>query len=149
MIYIEREREAETQAEGEAGPMPGALRGTRSWDLIPGLEDRALGQRQTLNRWATQGSLCLHFYLYLHFTITDGITLGNRWERKVLKLCWFYLVGGISVIAFQYQRCSSFCPVYVETHTWCYFLHPFVSRPTTLSLSLINQWRTFFWKGWD
>ena len=26
-------------------------------DLIPGLQDRALGQRQALNRCATQGSL--------------------------------------------------------------------------------------------
>ena len=26
------------------------------WDLIPGLQDRALGQRQALNRCATQGS---------------------------------------------------------------------------------------------
>ena len=30
--------------------------GTPMWDLIPGLQDRALGQRQVLNRWATQGS---------------------------------------------------------------------------------------------
>ena len=44
MIDIERKREAETQEEGEAGSMPG-------------LQDRALGQRQVLNRWATQGSL--------------------------------------------------------------------------------------------
>ena len=29
---IDIEREAETQAEGEAGSMPGARRGTRSWD---------------------------------------------------------------------------------------------------------------------
>ena len=45
MIDIERERGAETQAEGEAGPMPGA----HPWDSIPGLQDRALGQRQTPN----------------------------------------------------------------------------------------------------
>ena len=49
----EREREAEIQAEGEAGPMP--------WDPIPGLQDRALGQRQAPNRCATQGSLGLFF----------------------------------------------------------------------------------------
>ena len=30
MIVSQREREAETQAEGEAGPMQGARRGTRS-----------------------------------------------------------------------------------------------------------------------
>ena len=32
MIDMEREREAETQAEGEAGSMPGAQDGTRSRD---------------------------------------------------------------------------------------------------------------------
>ena len=31
MIVTEREREAETQTEGEAGSMQGARRGTRSW----------------------------------------------------------------------------------------------------------------------
>ena len=41
----EREREAERQEEGEAGSMPGSL----TWDSIPGLQDRALGQRQALN----------------------------------------------------------------------------------------------------
>ena len=46
MIDIERERKAETQAEGEAGSMPGA----------PGLQDSALGQGQAPNRRATQGS---------------------------------------------------------------------------------------------
>ena len=45
---IDIEREAETQEEGEASPC-------REPDSIPGLEDRALGQRQTLNHWATQG----------------------------------------------------------------------------------------------
>ena len=40
------QKEAETQAEGEAG----SLQGTPMWDLIPGLRDHALSQRQTLNR---------------------------------------------------------------------------------------------------
>ena len=31
MIDIERDREEQTQEEGEAGSMPGARRGTRSW----------------------------------------------------------------------------------------------------------------------
>ena len=47
------QREAETQAEGEAGSMH------REPDVgfDPGLQDRALGQRQAPNRCATQGSL--------------------------------------------------------------------------------------------
>jgi hypothetical protein len=59
---IQREREAETQTEGEAGsPM---------WDSIPGLPDDALGQRQALNRCATQGSLKYPFFEeYLHWDI--------------------------------------------------------------------------------
>ena len=39
MTDIEREREAETQAEGEAGP----VQGSPTWDSIPGLQDHALG----------------------------------------------------------------------------------------------------------
>ena len=38
-------REAETQAEGEAGSMPGAPRGTRSWD--PRIMPWAIGRRET------------------------------------------------------------------------------------------------------
>ena len=51
----ESEREAETQAEGGAGSMPGSP----TWDSIPGLQDRALGLRQAPNRCTTQGSLNL------------------------------------------------------------------------------------------
>ena len=63
MIVTEREREAETQAEGEAGSM------NQEPDVgfDPGLQDRALGQRQALNRCATQGSLILFLSnLYTH-----------------------------------------------------------------------------------
>ncbi|XP_077705978.1 uncharacterized protein LOC144284801 isoform X2 [Canis aureus] len=50
--HTDREREAETQAEGEAGSMH------REPDVgfDPGSQDRALGQRQAPNRCATQGS---------------------------------------------------------------------------------------------
>ena len=48
----EREREAETQAEGEAGSM----HQEPDVGLVPGLQDRALGQTQAPNRCATQGS---------------------------------------------------------------------------------------------
>ena len=60
MIDTEREREAETQAEGEAGSM------RREPDVgsIPGLQDRALGQRQALNHCATQGSLSILYFGY-------------------------------------------------------------------------------------
>ena len=46
MRHTEREREAETQAEGEAGSMQaGSMQ-----DSISGLQDHALGPRQALNR---------------------------------------------------------------------------------------------------
>ena len=41
------------------------LAGSPKWDSIPGLQDCALGQRQALNRCATQGSLCVCTFLYL------------------------------------------------------------------------------------
>ena len=52
MIDTERERQRHRQREKQA-PCTGSL----TWDSIPGLQDRALGQRQALNRCATQGSL--------------------------------------------------------------------------------------------
>ncbi|CAD7681991.1 unnamed protein product [Nyctereutes procyonoides] len=46
----QRHRQREKQAPCTGSP---------TWDSIPGLQDCALGQRQALNRCATQGSLCL------------------------------------------------------------------------------------------
>ena len=42
MRDMQKEREAETQAEGEAGSMQGARHGTRSWDsrIMPWAEGR-------------------------------------------------------------------------------------------------------------
>ena len=57
MIVTEREREAETQAEGEAGSM----HQKPDVGFDPGLQDRALGQRQALNRCATQGPQIIDF----------------------------------------------------------------------------------------
>ena len=45
MRDTEREREAETQSEGEAGSMQGARCWTRSRDSIPGLNPRTPGSR--------------------------------------------------------------------------------------------------------
>lgn len=46
--------------------------GSPMWDSIPGLQDRTLSQRQTLNHWATQASqfLC-HFYCGIFFLEID------------------------------------------------------------------------------
>ena len=48
----ERERQRHRQREKQA-----PCTGSPTWDLIPGLQDRALGQRQAPNHCATQGSL--------------------------------------------------------------------------------------------
>ena len=55
----ERERQRHRQREKQAPCTRSPMR-----DSIPGLQDCALGQRQALNRCATQGSL--RFYLFIH-----------------------------------------------------------------------------------
>ena len=56
MIVRERERETQRHRQREKqAPCTWSL----TWDSIPGLQDRALGQRQEPNRCAAQGSLSL------------------------------------------------------------------------------------------
>ena len=52
VTHRERERQRHRQREKQA-----PCTGSPMWDSIPGLQDHALGQRQALNRCATQGSL--------------------------------------------------------------------------------------------
>ena len=54
MIVTERERERQRHRQREK---QAPCTGSPKWDSIPGLQDRALGQRQAPNRCATQGSL--------------------------------------------------------------------------------------------
>ncbi|CAK7305437.1 hypothetical protein VULLAG_LOCUS11847 [Vulpes lagopus] len=54
--HTERQRQRHRQREKQA-----PCSGSPTWDSIPGLQDRALGQRQVLNCCATQGSLLLHY----------------------------------------------------------------------------------------
>ena len=56
MIVTERERQRHRQREKQA-----PCTGSPTWDSIPGLQDRALGQRQAPNRCATQGSRIANF----------------------------------------------------------------------------------------
>ena len=58
MIVTERERERQRHRQREK---QAPCTGSPTWDSIPGLQDRALGQRQALNRCATQGSLTDRF----------------------------------------------------------------------------------------
>ena len=54
MIVTHRGRERERQRHKQA-----PCTGSPTWDSIPGLQDRALGQRQAPNHCTTQGSLKL------------------------------------------------------------------------------------------
>ena len=64
LFIHDRQREAETQAEGEAGSMQGADAG-----LDPGTPDHALGWRQELNRWAPQESPLPSFFSFFLSTV--------------------------------------------------------------------------------
>ena len=66
MIVTERERERQRHRQREK---QAPCTGSPMWDSIPGLQDRALGQRQALNRCATQGSL--FFVLIWEFIARD------------------------------------------------------------------------------
>ena len=62
MIVTQRERERERERERQRhrqSEKQAPCTGTPMWDSIPGLQDRALGQRQALNRCATLGSLSI------------------------------------------------------------------------------------------
>ena len=56
MIVTQRKRERQRHRQREK---QAPCTGSPMWDSIPGLQDRALGQRQALNRCATQGSLVI------------------------------------------------------------------------------------------
>ena len=73
----ERERQRHRQREKQA-----PCTGSRTWDSILGLQDRALGQRQALNRCATQGSQILNFlkkiYLREKLRVSSNKILQHR-----------------------------------------------------------------------
>ena len=64
MIVTEREREREREREKQREKQAPCT-GSPTWDSIPDLQDRVLGQRQAPNRCATQGSLYLCLCLSL------------------------------------------------------------------------------------
>ena len=71
MIVTQREREAETQAEGEAG----STHREPTRDPIPGLQDRTPGQRQAPNHCATQGSPDEFLFAFQYLGNWDNIRL--------------------------------------------------------------------------
>ena len=69
MIVTEREREKQRHRQREK---QAPCTGSPTWDSIPSLQDRALSQRQALNRCATQGSP-LSLFLYLMNKTTNPV----------------------------------------------------------------------------
>ena len=68
MIVTERERERERQRPRQREKQAPCT-GSPTWDSIPGLQDRALYQRQALNRCATQGSQAIYFLIHEFFRL--------------------------------------------------------------------------------
>ena len=76
--------------------------GSLTWDSIPGLQDRTLGQRQALNHCATQGSpelgvfmFCLPFWYFPHISspfpyipFHSYLYSPSEWEHTMLVLLW-------------------------------------------------------------
>ena len=79
MIVTERERERQTPRQREK---QAPCTGSPTWDSIPGLQDRALGQRQAPNRCATQGS---HYFKKLLNGEVFHIH-GLGWKANIVKM---------------------------------------------------------------
>ena len=76
-----REREAETQAEGEAGSMQGTRHGTQSW--VSRITPWAEGG---LNHWATRGALASFFDVrplgaFKHFPSSPLVASGQAVKK--------------------------------------------------------------------
>ena len=94
----------ETERDRERGRDTGRWRsrlhaGSRTWDSIPGSQDHALGWRQALNCWATQGS-SFHFWS----------TISPATE---------FLGGGFFFLTFFYLHPLCFCLHDLWWGVWC------------------------------
>ena len=88
MIVTQRERERERQRHRQREKQAPRT-GSPTWDSIPGLQDRTLGQRQAPNRCATQGSPILHFSNITSILVSpsspEGAMSGAQLRGGVLK----------------------------------------------------------------
>ena len=76
-FMIVTEREAETQAEGEAGSM----HCESNVGFIPGIQDRDMGQRQVPNRCTTQGSPIFNVSRTPHSVFHSGCTCSHAHQE--------------------------------------------------------------------
>ena len=124
MIDIEREREAETQAEGEAGSMPGAQHGTRSRDsrIAPWAKSRHetaepprgppsffLNMGTCCYKTSLFGILCFHF-MFWDFFISLLISL-IHW---MFKNVFYNFHISVNFLIFLPLLISSFIPLWLE-----------------------------------
>ena len=98
------------------------LAGSPIWDLILGLQDHTLGQRQMLNCQATQASLLLLMYIEL-----NGIVclLLNKQDCIDIFLCVVVLLLKITFIRFiEIVACGSglliFIPILSQVSSSCH-----------------------------
>ena len=92
----ERERQRHRQREKQA-PCTGSL----TWDSIPRLQDRALGQRQAPNRCATQGSHFLSFNKCANSNGRLGETGWRVYRNIMCYLCNFLHIYNYCKIKFN------------------------------------------------
>ena len=78
MIDIERREKERGRATGRGRSRLHA--GSPTWDSHPGLQDRALGQRQVPNRCTTQGSTPMSLFAIKPSGLHQ---LGNKLQRAV------------------------------------------------------------------
>ena len=123
-----REREAETQAEGEAGSMQGAWRGTRSRvaNTQPGL-------KAALNRWATWTA---HFLFLINFLFY--ITMqDDTWLMKSIEYFKYLSNNNINAIIHEInnlQWTTSY--KWIDKHILFSLKHTVLSKITAVR----NMW---------
>ena len=107
LFMRDTQREAETQAAGEAGSLQGA--GCR--DSILGLQDYALSQRQILNCWANQASLwLLDFILNCLFHISWYLRI-NVFQNKIPRFLSKWSLSTITPISLSGPSLVDFPPI--------------------------------------
>ena len=91
----ERERQRHKQREKQA-PCTGSL----TWDSIPDLQDRALGQRQAPNLCATQGSHKIFFkkVIYIKRFIYNWKAREFKFNSYVVSLYKFKIMKNLSTL---------------------------------------------------
>ena len=83
MIVRERERERQRHRQREK---QAPCTGSPTWDSIPGLQDRTLGQRQAPNCCTTQGSLVLLLIAHLSSSLLAPSSKYYKHFRSTLIL---------------------------------------------------------------